>query len=227
MTIIVANTSNTNTFEYWVNRTNELAYAMTTLVVTTDSNTASGNASISGTFTANVFSGNGYLVTSVNAASVGGNTADDLYTYSDSKAEDAYSNAVSTASADATNKAANAYSNAVSTASSDASSKAATAYSNAVSTAVSTASADATNKAANAYSNAVSYADTAIANYAGLWTKDIIANTVYATVFDLGNWSVREVAGVLYFAYGGVNKMKLDASGNLTVTGNITAYGSV
>lgn len=44
---------------------------------------------------------------------------------------------------------------------------------------------------------------------------------------DLGNWTVTESAGVLYFATGGVNKMKLDASGNLTVVGNVTAYGSV
>ena len=53
MTITVANTSNTNTFEYWVNRTNELADAMTNYVVTTDSNTATGNAAISGTMYAN------------------------------------------------------------------------------------------------------------------------------------------------------------------------------
>lgn len=56
MTITVANTSNTNTFEYWVNRTNELADAMTNYVVTTDSNTATGNASITGTFSANAIS---------------------------------------------------------------------------------------------------------------------------------------------------------------------------
>ena len=53
MTITVANTSNTNTFEYWVNRTNELADAMTNKVVTTESNTASGNAAVSGNFYAN------------------------------------------------------------------------------------------------------------------------------------------------------------------------------
>jgi len=41
------------------------------------------------------------------------------------------------------------------------------------------------------------------------------------------NWSVTESGGVLYFAYGGTNKMKLDPSGNMTVTGNVTAYGSV
>ena len=50
---------------------------------------------------------------------------------------------------------------------------------------------------------------------------------VQATTVDLGNWTVTESAGVLYFATGGTNKMKLDASGNLTVVGNVTAYGSV
>lgn len=51
--------------------------------------------------------------------------------------------------------------------------------------------------------------------------------TLNATTVDLGNWTVTESAGVLYFATGGTNRMKLDASGNLTVTGNITAYGTV
>jgi hypothetical protein len=41
------------------------------------------------------------------------------------------------------------------------------------------------------------------------------------------NWSVTETAGVLYFAYGGTNKAKIDSSGNLTVVGNVTAYGTV
>jgi hypothetical protein len=41
------------------------------------------------------------------------------------------------------------------------------------------------------------------------------------------NWTVVESGGVLYFKYGGVNKMKLDSSGNITVTGNVTAYGTV
>ena len=47
------------------------------------------------------------------------------------------------------------------------------------------------------------------------------------TTLDLGNWTITESAGVLYFATGAVNKMKLDASGNLTVVGNVTAYGSM
>lgn len=51
--------------------------------------------------------------------------------------------------------------------------------------------------------------------------------TLNATTVDLGDWTITETSGVLYFATGGVNKMKLDASGNLTVTGDVTAYGTV
>jgi hypothetical protein len=58
MTITVSNTANTNTFDYWRNRTNELAHAMSNFVVTTDSNTAVGNAEISNAFTANVLIAN-------------------------------------------------------------------------------------------------------------------------------------------------------------------------
>lgn len=58
MTVEVANTGTTNTWQYFLNRVNELATAMTTKVVTTDSNTASGNAAISGAFTANVLIAN-------------------------------------------------------------------------------------------------------------------------------------------------------------------------
>lgn len=45
--------------------------------------------------------------------------------------------------------------------------------------------------------------------------------------FNATGWSVVETSGVLYFKHNGTNKAKLDSSGNLTVTGNITAYGSV
>lgn len=41
------------------------------------------------------------------------------------------------------------------------------------------------------------------------------------------NWKVYESGGVLYFSTGGVAKAKLDASGNLTVVGNVTAYGTM
>ena len=51
--------------------------------------------------------------------------------------------------------------------------------------------------------------------------------TAAITTVDLGDWTITESAGVLYFAKSGVNKMKIDASGNLTVTGDITAFGSI
>lgn len=51
--------------------------------------------------------------------------------------------------------------------------------------------------------------------------------TVGVATISFGNWTITESAGVLYFATGGTNKMKLDASGNLTVTGDVTAYGTV
>jgi hypothetical protein len=53
------------------------------------------------------------------------------------------------------------------------------------------------------------------------------AGEVQATTVDLGNWTVTESSGVLYFATGGVNKMKLDASGNLTVVGNVISNGTI
>lgn len=51
--------------------------------------------------------------------------------------------------------------------------------------------------------------------------------TANATTVDFGDWTITEASGVLEFATGGVNKMSLDASGNLTVVGNVTAYGTV
>ena len=56
---------------------------------------------------------------------------------------------------------------------------------------------------------------------------DMTCTTSNVTTIDFGDWTITESAGVLYFATGGTNKMKLDASGNLTVTGNVTAYGTV
>ena len=44
---------------------------------------------------------------------------------------------------------------------------------------------------------------------------------------DLGTWTVTETSGVLYFAVSGVNKMKLDTSGNLGVVGSVTAYDTL
>ena len=59
-------------------------------------------------------------------------------------------------------------------------------------------------------------------------TSPTISSPTFSGTTTLGaNWSVVETAGVLFFKYGGVNKMKIDSSGNITVTGNVTAYGSV
>ena len=58
MTVTVANVANTNTFDFWKNRTNELADAMTNKVVTVNTAATTGNAEITGTFTANVLAGN-------------------------------------------------------------------------------------------------------------------------------------------------------------------------
>lgn len=54
MTVTVQQTSNTDTFQFLINRVNDLASAMSNVAVTTNSNTAVGNAAVSSTFTANV-----------------------------------------------------------------------------------------------------------------------------------------------------------------------------
>ena len=43
----------------------------------------------------------------------------------------------------------------------------------------------------------------------------------------LGDWTISETSGTLYFKHNGVNKMSLDSSGNLTVVGDITAFGTL
>ena len=65
------------------------------------------------------------------------------------------------------------------------------------------------------------------AELAGSSGQNFSAATLNATTVDLGDWTLTESAGTLYFASGGVNKMKLDASGNLTVTGNVNAAGVI
>jgi hypothetical protein len=68
MTVTVANVALTNTVDFWINRTNELSTAMTIKAVTTDSNTAVGNAAITGTFSANVIKvGNTTVNTTISA----------------------------------------------------------------------------------------------------------------------------------------------------------------
>lgn len=62
--IPVQNTVLSSTFDFWRNRTNEMADYVSTCVITTDANSSTvatpGNAAITGTFTANsFFAGNG------------------------------------------------------------------------------------------------------------------------------------------------------------------------
>lgn len=65
------------------------------------------------------------------------------------------------------------------------------------------------------------------ASLAGSGSQAFSASTLNAGTVDLGDWTITESGGTLYFATGGANKMKLDASGNLTVTGNVTGFGTV
>jgi hypothetical protein len=52
---------------------------------------------------------------------------------------------------------------------------------------------------------------------------DIVINSV-----DMGNWTIEDNGStVINIKYNGTNVFKLDSSGNLTVKGNITAYGTV
>ena len=52
---------------------------------------------------------------------------------------------------------------------------------------------------------------------------DIVINSV-----DMGNWTIEDNGStIINIKYNGTNVFKLDSSGNLTVKGNITAYGTV
>ena len=51
--------------------------------------------------------------------------------------------------------------------------------------------------------------------------------TANVTTVDLGDWTVTQTGTNLVFSTGGVGKMKLDASGNLTVAGNVTGFSTI
>ena len=44
---------------------------------------------------------------------------------------------------------------------------------------------------------------------------------------EFSNWTITESGGSLYFATGGTNKMKLDASGNLQVVGHLETNATI
>lgn len=62
-----------------------------------------------------------------------------------------------------------------------------------------------------------------------LVTNKITAITSVPSAVQIGttNFTVLESGGFLFFRYGGVNKMRLDSSGNLICTGNVFAFGSI
>ena len=79
-------------------------------------------------------------------------------------------------------------------------------------------------------------ADAAAANGAGLTGDGVAATILYQATGDkwafnkpisLGTWTVTESGGSLYFSAGGVNKMKLDATGNLDVAGSVNTNATI
>jgi hypothetical protein len=68
----------------------------------------------------------------------------------------------------------------------------------------------------------------------GTWGISITGNAATATtatsstsIANAGGWAVTPSGTTLYFSYNSTNVAKLDSSGNLTVIGNVTAYGTV
>lgn len=58
--------------------------------------------------------------------------------------------------------------------------------------------------------------------------QTIAGNKTFSNVTGIGaNWTVEQDGATLLFKSSGVNRMRLDASGNLTVSGNVTAFGTV
>ena len=43
---------------------------------------------------------------------------------------------------------------------------------------------------------------------------------------DFGAWTVTESGGALFFAYNGANKIKLDSSGNIDMSGDVNSNDS-
>ena len=54
-----------------------------------------------------------------------------------------------------------------------------------------------------------------------------VNGTAQMTTGKIGAWTWYVTSNVLYFAYNGVAKFKVDGNGNATFAGNVTAYGSV
>ena len=79
-------------------------------------------------------------------------------------------------------------------------------------------------------------ADAAAANGSGITVDGASATILYQSSGDkwqfnkpisFTNWTITESGGSLYFATGGTNKMKLDASGNLDVVGSVNSNATI
>ena len=79
-------------------------------------------------------------------------------------------------------------------------------------------------KLANTINTDIATGPAALPKAGGTMTGNITLGTNNVT---FSNWTVTESSGVLYFATGGTNKMKLDASGNLICVGTISSNGTI
>jgi len=75
--------------------------------------------------------------------------------------------------------------------------------------------------------SAVGTLGTAASQDVGLNSGNVVQRDANNSMPVGSTWSVRESGGFLYFAVSGVNKARLDSSGNLVCVGNVTAYGSI
>jgi hypothetical protein len=66
-----------------------------------------------------------------------------------------------------------------------------------------------------------------LTNGAGFITGSSNTTGSSGSIAVSGGWSVTPSGTTLFFSYNGTNRAKLDSSGNLTVSGNVTAYGAV
>jgi hypothetical protein len=65
----------------------------------------------------------------------------------------------------------------------------------------------------------------------GTWNIGISGNAATATqatrIQNTGGWNITPTGTTLFFNYNGTNVAKLDSSGNFTVIGNVTGYGTM
>ena len=64
-------------------------------------------------------------------------------------------------------------------------------------------------------------------NGTGTGVNQYVARPAGSAIDIGGTFTVTETGGVLFFSVSGVNKAKIDASGNLTVAGDVTAFGTI